>query len=291
MSNNTLNEMKKNTKDAYDALSEQAENRIKLWKTNPYDRSLYETELQLVRRHTSSAGTVIELGCGWDPYTEILKEVHRLIAIDFSMASLQNIQTSYKNLSLICADVNYIPVRQNSADMVIATDELICCDTVNPKQMLSEISSVLRPGGILIIEYDTKWCFDSLWMLFDSYIGNQIGYEVTKAEITKLFTSLGGGMITWGFPESEEKTQVRFFTHKEMYKLLREANFQIVKQRGILILAGLIPTVVQQRTDNKFLLSAANFLAKLDRWAGELPILRSLGGDTLILAQKKRELK
>ena len=152
--------------------------------------------------------------------------------------------------------------------------------------MLSEISRVLRPGGLLFLEFDAKWCIDSFWMALDSVIGNRIGYEVTPKEMRDLFGSAGGGMITWGFPDSDERVNIRFLTHAEIHSLLRTAGFQVIKQRSILLFGGLIPTVVQQETENKLLLYIASVLSRIDRLVGGLPLLRRFGGDRLILARK-----
>lgn len=278
--------MKDHTRHSFDLLSEKAEEQLRRWKTDPYDKSLYEAEVRFVSENAPPPGVVVELGCGWDPYTELVNKGHRLTAIDFSYESLRKVRADFDGLSLVCADANHVPVKDESTDLVIATDELICCDSVTASQMLSEAHRILRPGGLLILEYDTKWCLDTLWMLIDSLCGNRIGYEVTRKEMVKLFGRSGGGMVKWGLAGSDEVLRIRFFTHREMGRMLNEGGFRVLKKRGILILAGIIPTVVQQNTKNKLALVMANLLALVDRSIGGLPILNSFGGDTLILAQK-----
>ncbi|MFC1522818.1 hypothetical protein ACFL6Y_10460 [Elusimicrobiota bacterium] len=57
----------KSTKIAYDLLSKHADNYRDSWSNNPYDRSLYEAEIEFARKHLPPVGAVMELGCGREP--------------------------------------------------------------------------------------------------------------------------------------------------------------------------------------------------------------------------------
>ncbi|MDA2921480.1 class I SAM-dependent methyltransferase, partial [Desulfobacterota bacterium AH_259_B03_O07] len=148
---------------------------------------------------------------------ELINKKRTLVAIDFSYDSLKKVKDKTNRL---CADANELPVKNESIDCVIATDELICSESVEPLKLISESYRVLRPGGLLILEYDTIWCLDTFWMLLDSYLGNRIGYKATKNQMIKLFKSSGSSTIKWGIPKSDVILETRLFTNTEIKSML-----------------------------------------------------------------------
>ena len=282
------------TREVYERISESATwvEQDKIYRENPYDSSLYELELGVVCEAAPHNGVIVELGSGWDPFVELLdgKDDAKLVATDFSYNSLRIVRNNGngERVSLVCSDANNVPIRDLSADMVIAVGELICHDSVDPSRMLMEAHRILKPGGLLVLGYDVKWSLETMWMLVDSLIGNRIGYVTTSEQMLKLVKSPDGGLIRWRLPATREILNMRVFTHKEIRSLLRRVGFRIISQRSALLLAGLIPTVVQQNTRNRIVLSTARLLSMLDKLLGRMPGIKLLGGNTLVVAQKEQ---
>jgi ubiquinone/menaquinone biosynthesis C-methylase UbiE len=55
---------------------------------------------------------------------------------------------------------------------------------------LEELTRVLKPGGTLFIEFESKWNMDRFWTLLDILIKNKIGYWSSFKEALQPFFSL-----------------------------------------------------------------------------------------------------
>jgi len=112
---------------------------------------------------------VADLGCGTGFSSEILVENgHRVIGIDILMDMLSKAKTKKKflkkekELELLLADINYLPLRQASIDHVISISAYNFI--IHGKNLLSNISEtfnntarslkkVLKPNGRIVIEF------------------------------------------------------------------------------------------------------------------------------------------
>lgn len=101
------------------------------------------------------SGTVLDLGCGIQPYKELILEnssVSRYIGLDFEISICK--EYSMRKPDIFWDGVR-IPLENNSVDCTIATEVLEHCP--NPEIVLKEIYRVLKPGGLLFFTVPFVW--------------------------------------------------------------------------------------------------------------------------------------
>ena len=115
---------------------------------------------------------VADLGCGTGFSSEILVENgHRVIGIDILMDMLSKAKTKKKflkkekELELVLADINYLPLKRASIDHIISISAYNFI--IHGKNLISDISKtinntarylkkVLKPNGRIVIEFYPK---------------------------------------------------------------------------------------------------------------------------------------
>ena len=121
---------------------------IKLFLRKPY--LLYE---DLISKNIKKGSKVIEIGSGIGGHTEILLKTNADITLsDISIDSLNVLDNvfckSYKNFNILEADMENIPVRDNSFDFVVSAGSM---SYGNKEILQKEIYRILKPGGYLIV--------------------------------------------------------------------------------------------------------------------------------------------
>jgi SAM-dependent methyltransferase len=109
-------------------------------------------EQALIRNLPTFKGVLLDVGCGNQPYRGFLmnspSKATKYIGVDID----------YKFASVkpdLYWDGKKIPLDDNTADTVILTEVLEHCP--DPKQVLSEIFRVLKPGGVLFLTIPFLW--------------------------------------------------------------------------------------------------------------------------------------
>ncbi len=129
----------------------------KIGKTDKFDKKKY---------------LIADLGCGTGFSSEILvEEGYRVIGVDILMDMLskakskKNLIEKEKNLELILADINYLPLKQSSIDHIISISAYNFI--IYGKNVLGDISKtvnntarylkkILKPNGRVIVEFYPK---------------------------------------------------------------------------------------------------------------------------------------
>lgn len=105
---------------------------------------------------------ILEAGSGGGRFTEVLVNTGALIdSFDLSRAVEANYKNNKsKNLRIFQADINDLPLKNNSYDFVICLH--VIQHTPDPKKAIKELYLKLKPGGTLLFDqYKFKW-FKSL---------------------------------------------------------------------------------------------------------------------------------
>lgn len=112
--------------------------------THPYFLERYKIEKTLRKTAQSVRGTMLDIGCGRQPYRSL-----------FPHAAVIGLDTRFKNLGGeqtivdIIGDASILPVRDNACNAVLSTQMLM--SVTDPLQFFREIYRVLQAGGTAII--------------------------------------------------------------------------------------------------------------------------------------------
>ena len=127
---------------------------------------------QILKYYITRGSSVLECGCApaqWLVYFS--KEFDcSLYGIDNSQSGLylskENLcYQNIKKCELIKGDVNYIPFDNNTFDVVFSTGLLEHFN--EPEKIVSEMSRILKPGGLLIIQIPNFHKGSLLWFIED----------------------------------------------------------------------------------------------------------------------------
>jgi SAM-dependent methyltransferase len=102
-------------------------------------------------------GTVVDVGCGGQPYRPLLGPATHYIGIDTADA-LEHFGYDLAGVRTIASDGAW-PVADQEADVLLATETLE--HVIDPASFLLEARRVLRPGGrlILTVPFAARWHF------------------------------------------------------------------------------------------------------------------------------------
>ncbi|MDA9651230.1 class I SAM-dependent methyltransferase [Pelagibacteraceae bacterium] len=121
---------------------------IKLFLRKPY--LVYE---DLILKNIKKKSKVIEIGSGIGGHSEILLQTNADITLsDISVDSLNVLQNvfhkNYKNFNILSADMENIPVKDNTFDFVVSAGSM---SYGNKEILQKEIYRILKPEGYLIV--------------------------------------------------------------------------------------------------------------------------------------------
>ena len=110
----------------------------------------------LITELRTAEGTVLDVGCGAQPYRLLLPREARYLGIDTNRAE--------KDFGYALPDVTYYegdkwPVESTSIDVVLCTETLE--HVLQPQEFLTEAHRCLRPGGRLLmtVPFAARWHF------------------------------------------------------------------------------------------------------------------------------------
>jgi SAM-dependent methyltransferase len=104
---------------------------------------------------SEAEGTVIDVGCGAQPYRGLLPASSIYVGLDTDDA-LQHFGYEMPDVRIISADGSW-PVPDNTADVVLATETLE--HVPDPDSFLAEAIRILKPGGriVMTVPFAARW--------------------------------------------------------------------------------------------------------------------------------------
>lgn len=112
---------------------------------------------------------------------------------------------------------------------------------------LKELTRVLKPGGTLFIEVESKWNMDRFWTIFDVFLRNRLGYWTSFKDAYRPFFSPGQN-ISINYPYGEHDNPVnislRLFTNKYLKEEFSSLNLKVIKKWTIHSITNLIPSPI-----------------------------------------------
>jgi len=212
------------------------------WYKTKVGRYVDKTEKRLVfSMIKTKSGKALDLGCGTGNYTlELYKRGFEVVGVDVSEEMLKIARKKLPNVKFIRADAYSLPFEDNTFDLVLS---ITMFEFIHkPEKALGEIYRVLKPGGEAIIGTMNG---RSLWFLF------------------KRLKSL--------FVETAYR-YARFYTPRELERLMKEAGFRDVESRGIIYFPSFFPFLgLAEKLDQKFSDKLKNF--------GAFIVVRGVKGD------------
>lgn len=93
----------------------------------------------------------LDIGCGTGYFCEHLQQRWpraKGLGLDLAAGMLHVARARCPSLSYICADAEHLPLQDNSQDVIFSSLALQWCDDFS--RVLSEVTRVLRPGGVML---------------------------------------------------------------------------------------------------------------------------------------------
>ena len=171
------------------------------------------------------------------------------IQIDIAERSLRGTRNA------IAADLQMLPFRSTSFELVVCVGSVInCCDAV---RALSELTRVLRPGGVLILEFERS---QSLEFVFTPAFGQ-------SSTVINTFYN--------------EKTHPLWvYSDEYVNSILAAFGMKVEKRQYFHVLSPLVLRVTNSVT-------AARRVANLDPYFRKLPLVAKLACNTIWFCSKK----
>lgn len=134
----------------------------------------YRLRRRAVQKQIQSArgGLILEIGSGISPMTE---KSDGIVYSDLSFAAMQKLKRAYQGSVCVVADAGRLPFRAGSFNQIICSEVLEHLPEDRPA--LSEIASVLKQGGFLILTFPHRRLF---FAVDDRFVNHFRRYELNE---------------------------------------------------------------------------------------------------------------
>lgn len=133
----------------------------------------------------------LDAGCGIGSYTDILMQKgYDVVGIDIASGMAEFCRLKYKGeVGLAIADIEYMPFKEMSFDLVFCIDTLCYFDHEGRRAVVEGLVGLLRPGGTIICDVKNKYC--PAFMLKRYGRGNKVEELYTTRGITDVLKESG----------------------------------------------------------------------------------------------------
>ncbi|MFX1251866.1 MAG: class I SAM-dependent methyltransferase [Promethearchaeota archaeon] len=217
-------------------------------------------------------------------YYEFVHRYNKLIA---SLLREKIRPGEYSPPNFLIADAKCLPFPNESFDHVNCCGSVVCFIENHPRALF-EFSRVLKRGGTILLEVDSRWNMDRLWSVMDALLKGRWGYDISLTEALKAICTPPIKYIfnKWPLGQPEDQTcRLKAFTAKGLKRELSNFHLEVLKRWTIHSITNFIPsTFLDMVNPPKWLRKLFPFFANLEE---RIPF--SLPGLSMVLLARKEE--
>jgi MPBQ/MSBQ methyltransferase len=157
----------------------------------------------------------------------------------------------YHPPKFLVSDIHNLPFKDGRFD------HINCCGSVlslvkDSDTALKKMNRLLKIGGTLLIEVDSRWSLDTLWMLLDYFLLNRLGFHTSFRDACKItFSSILKDVIVdypygkyLGYEDKIVSVKVKLFSQFSLKKSFHSCDLQILKKWNIHSLTNILPSTI-----------------------------------------------
>ncbi len=225
-----------------------------------YQRGLMKV-IEILSRHCSKGSMIFDAACGKGRLSKKLADFYKVTAYDISEEMLNYVRVlELSNVDAVKGDLEDIPFSQNYFDAIICLESFVHLPDI--ERVLGEFYRLLKPGGILIFNFDNKYGLTRMLKDFLDY------FLIKKDEVYK---------------EKRDKRKIIFrpLARKKIVSLLNKKKFILKKT---LFLGVFVPFAIK----NHFIVSRKLFryISWLNLILERTPFIRRLSTYVYLVCQK-----
>lgn len=181
-------------------------------------------------------------------YYDFVERYNQLIG---ALLSKEITGNQYKQPRFQIADARYLPFVNESYDHINCCGSTLCF--IEDHQLaISEIARVLKPGGTVLLEGDSRWNLDLFWSVLDAILKSRWRYDKPffKA-IRAVFAPLTEYIIN-RYPldqPEDQRCNIKAFTAKGLKLELAKYHLKVVKNWTIHSVTNFIPSTYLDMSD------------------------------------------
>lgn len=159
--------------------------------------------------------------------------------------------SSYTPPKFLVSDIHSLPFRNGSFN------HISCCGSVlslvsDSDSALKKMTNLLKSGGTMLIEVDSRWSLDTAWMFLDYFLLNKLGFHTSSKDAWKISCTSFLKDIIVNYPYgkylgNEDKivsVKVKLFSPYALKKNFHACDLKIIKKWNIHSLTNILPSTI-----------------------------------------------
>jgi len=219
---------------------------------NLLDQDMYKEYEKEIKSLNFSEKLVLDVGTGtgWPALEISTEKSSRIVGFDVSPGMIKIAKNKKKrsnvgNVNFVIASAENIPFRRKIFDIVTCLGGVLN-HILYFGRTISQISQIMKKGGILVFEFDNWKTFETLWRIFGFY-----GIKEQKAAIIEIMRKGRIKKLDFPYVDTEGLKWVSnyYFDRNLVEEVLLKNGFKILKVRGVHVLIPIFPPPIIRRVE------------------------------------------